>query len=177
MPTAPAYQRLAQLTDGHPSFTASELHGVLSGMLCADRGLDCGQWLELLSANDVDTLTQVERELLSHLFDTTRDELTSPDFDFHLLLPDDAEPLVDRARALGEWCRGFLYGFGERSGGPECSDESAEVLQDFADISRIEAEDSTDQDETDFMEIAEYVRMAVQMLRIEHADHPRHRLH
>lgn len=177
MPSAPAYQHLSQLTDEHPSFTVSELHGVLSGMLCADRGLDCVHWLELLSANDVDTLTPAERDLLSRLYDTTRDELASPDWDFHLMLPGDEEPLADRARALGEWCRGFLYGFGERSGGPECSEESAEVLQDFADISRIEAEDSTDRDEKDFMEIAEYVRMAVQMLRIEHADHPRHQLH
>lgn len=177
MPSAPAYQGLAQLTEGHPSFTVSELHGVLAGMLCADRGLDCGQWLELLSANDVGTLTPMERDLLTTLYDTTRDELTSPDFDFHLMLPDDEEPLPERARALGEWCRGFLYGFGERSGGPECSEESAEVLRDFADISRIEADDSTDQDEQDFVEVAEYVRMAVQLLRVECADHPRHRLH
>ena len=108
MPSAPAYQRLAELTEGHPSFTVSELHGLLSGMLCADRGMDYGQWLDLLSANDVASLTPTERDMLSRLFETTRDELTSPDFDFHLLLPDDEEPLADRARALGEWCRGFL---------------------------------------------------------------------
>lgn len=177
MPATPAYDQIASLAENYPGLSAAELHGALSGMLCSNHAVECQHWLQNLFADDLDRLSDLDRELLTGLYETTRATLASPDLDFELLLPDDDEPLADRARALGDWCQGFLFGVGLGRGGPDCSDESAEVLRDFADISRIEAEGASNAEEEDFTEVAEYVRMAVQIIRGEFVDHPWHRLH
>ena len=88
-----------------------------------------------------------------------------------LLLPDDETPLADRAAALGQWCQGFLGGFGLTAREGALSGEAVEVLQDLASIAQVQSalEDSED-GETDYMEVMEYLRVApaaVQRVRQE----------
>lgn len=177
MTEAPSYRRIEQLAEDYPDFSAAEMHGALSGMLCADLELECERWLQALFVEEAGALTQTERELLTQLYEATRIDLGSSDLAFELLLPDDEEPLAGRTQALGHWCQGFLFGLGHCVGEKNLSDESQEVLRDFAEISRIESAGSSDEDEDAYAEIAEYVRMGVQLIRSEFQTLPRPRLH
>ncbi len=177
MNDAPTYYRLEQLALDYPDLTAAEIHGALSGLLCSDRSLECEQWLRLLFADEASRLTDGERQLLTALYTATKAGLASPDLAFCLLLPDDDEPLDERTRALSDWCQGFLFGFGQGAGERSWSAESDEVLRDLVEISRIEPEASSDAGEEAYTEIAEYVRIAVQLIRGDAELHPRPRLH
>ncbi len=177
MNESPRYRRIAQLAEDHPDFSAAEIHGALSGMLCSDRGLDYEHWLRTLFEEDTTRFSDTERDVLAALYHTTKAELDAPDLSFRLLLPDDEQPLADRMRALGDWCQGFLFGFGQAAGEQSWSEDSSEVLRDLVEISRLDVEDSSSEDEEAFTQIAEYVRMAVQVVRGECRTLPRHRLH
>jgi hypothetical protein len=61
------------------------------------------------------------RNALIGLQEMVKGELTGDDVTVVLLLPTDDAPLADRAAALGQWCQGFLTGFGLNAGGKDLS--------------------------------------------------------
>ena len=98
-------------TSGHPCSPA-ELHGVLLGRSCTGVGFDADNWLadvaELLETEPTENV----RNALIGLQEMVKGELTGDDVTVVLLLPTDDAPLTERAAALGQWCQGFLHGFG-----------------------------------------------------------------
>lgn len=149
---------------------AAECHGTLCGIVCAAAATGDG-WLEnVLDESAAGNAPAAEcRQLLLDLSEDTRALLCAPDMGFYPLLPADDLPLPQRVAALGEWCRGFLYGLsmGRTPGVLEnLADEAGEVLRDMTEIARvgIEAQDSDEQDENAYTEIVEYVRVGVQLL-------------
>ena len=96
-------------------------------------------------------------------------ELTSDDMTVVLLLPTDDAPLAERAAALGQWCQGFLTGFGLNSRDSSAlSTEATEVLQDLAAIAQVQdALEESDDGESDYMEVMEYLRVAPLLLFTE----------
>jgi uncharacterized protein YgfB (UPF0149 family) len=115
----------------------------------------------------VDALNSESRSLLTQLFNATKQQLSGQDFDFELFLPDDESGIYARVEALGNWCQGFLYGLSQ--GGltdPEgLPGELPEIVKDLVEISRAESYELSDdaQDEKDYMELIEFVRVAVQL--------------
>ena len=92
-------------------------------------------------------------------------QLARGQLDFDLGLPDDEEALETRVKALACWVDGFLSTLGEVGSGFPRTGEGREVLRDLAEISRVAPPSAaTENDERDFLEVAEYVRMAVQFL-------------
>lgn len=148
---------------------AAESHGTLCGALCA--GLDSdGPWLEHImdEATGTPEAQRRCREALTALRDSTHGQLAGGSLEFAPLLPDDELGLADRTDALSEWCQGFLFGIGlggDRLKFDELAAESTEILKDMTQISQagFEGED-TEEDETAYAEIVEYVRMGVQLL-------------
>ncbi len=110
-------------SNGHP-VTPAELHGLLIGRSCAGAGFDADGWLadaaQLLETEPGDTV----RNALVGLQEMVKGELTSDDMAIVLLLPSDDAALSDRATALGQWCQGFITGFGLNAGGKDLSDEA-----------------------------------------------------
>ncbi|MFY0728404.1 YecA family protein [Pseudomonas sp. NFX15] len=160
------YQGFATLlqTNGHPCSPA-ELHGVLLGRSCSGVGFDADTWLadaaELLETEPADNV----RNALIGLQAMVKGELTGDDVTVVLLLPTDDAPLSERAAALGQWCQGFLHGFGVNAAGLELSEEAKEVLQDLAAISQVQdALEESEDGETDYMEVMEYLRVAPLLL-------------
>jgi uncharacterized protein len=144
---------------GHP-VSPAELHGLLLGRSCAGAGFEPEGWLD-----DAQDLLQTEaeagvRQALIGLQEMVKNELTGDEMAVVLLLPSDDEPLADRAAALGQWCQGFLHGFA-RVGGQPMSEDAREVMHDLAAIAQIQdsLEESED-GESDFMEVMEYLRVA-----------------
>jgi len=147
----------------------AECHGTVCGALCV--GADAGDtWITHLldeATGAAAGLKDCRRELLG-LRDRSKKLLRDGTLDFTPLLPDDETGLAERTAALGEWCQGFLYGLGlagERLKVDTLTDEVNEVLRDMGQIAQagFEGEDS-DEDETAYTEIVEYVRVGVQLI-------------
>ncbi|MGO4001404.1 MULTISPECIES: YecA family protein [Pseudomonas] len=164
------YQAFATLlqTSGHP-VSPAELHGLLLGRSCAGAGFDAEGWLidaaELLESEPHDNV----RNALIGLQEMVKGELTGEDMTVVLLLPTDDAPLTERAAALGEWCQGFLSGFGLNCRDSSMlSTEATEVLQDLSAISQVQdALEESDDGENDYMEVMEYLRVAPLLLFTE----------
>ena len=155
------------LSDCNALMSAAEAHGTLTGMICSDATISSQRWLGELFDDEEDNteLMILSSEMLTSLFEQTRDIMAGDSFGFDLLLPDDQFLLADRATAFGEWCRGFLYGLGAYySESNNLSDECSEVLRDISEISRLDSAVDGDEDETAFMEVTEYVRAGVQLV-------------
>ncbi|WP_051785817.1 UPF0149 family protein [Endozoicomonas numazuensis] len=152
--------RLVELGGGsHPS----ELHGILCGTFAAGSQPGVETWFRqvagLLEDQELDSRFQ---DLLSNMYQGALQQLDQSDFSIALLMPDDDEALEQRTEALGYWCQGFLSGFGEVIGNKTLSEEVEGVLNDFSEIAQIQPEaDDSDESERFFMEVSEFVRMAL----------------
>jgi uncharacterized protein YgfB (UPF0149 family) len=154
-------------TSGHP-VSPAELHGLLLGRSCGGAGFESDSWLvdaaELLEGEPQDNV----RNALIGLQEMVKGELTSDDMTVVLLLPSDDAPLAERAEALGQWCQGFLAGFGLTYRDNALSAEATEVLQDLAAIAQVQdALEESDDGESDYMEVMEYLRVAPLLLFTE----------
>jgi hypothetical protein len=167
MPTSSSpYTAFAALlaSSGH-SVSPAELHGLLLGRSCAGAGFDIEPWLvdaaELLGAAPQDNV----RQALIGLQEMVKGELCGDDVTLVLLLPSDEAPLCERAVALGQWCQGFLGGFGLTARDRALSAEAMEVLQDLAAIAQVQnALEESEDGESDYMEVMEYLRVAPLLL-------------
>jgi len=143
---------------------ASELHGSLSGYLCAGGRADAEDWLARLEITPgVDGA--VADPALRDLFERARAQFASDPAQLKPLLPPPAAPLKQRARALVEWCRGFLGGFGLGAGAASAhlSAEGEEILGDLGTISATRAA-SDDDEEASFNDVLAFVQTAVALL-------------
>ncbi len=142
----------------------AELQGMLCGRLCG-APLNEADWLRLV--NDFMALTdepdQATTNALLDFLKQTQGQLAGEGFSFVLLLPDDDAGMAERVETLSQWCHGFLSGFGA-SGAVEKGElpaEMADTLEDFAAIVQVQADDNDAASaESDFIEVAEYVRMS-----------------
>ncbi|MEB4848777.1 YecA family protein [Pseudomonas aeruginosa] len=146
----------------------AELHGHLLGRVCAGAGFDEAAWqhaaAELLGGAPGERL----KAALSGLLGMVRQDFSAGEVAVVMLLPDDETPLAQRTEALGQWCQGFLAGFGLTAREGSLTGEAEEVLQDMAAIAQVQGqlEDSED-GETDYMEVMEYLRVAPLLLFAE----------
>jgi uncharacterized protein YgfB (UPF0149 family) len=146
---------------------ASDLHGSLTGYLCAGGSAGADEWPAALEIEpDADTL---RHEALRRLYRDCRAQLEDPDLGFEPLLPDPDAPVERRADALVEWCRGFLGGVG--LSGSTTQDLSADASEVLADLARIAASrfeyDDAEEDESALSEVLEFVRVGVLLLHTE----------
>lgn len=160
---------------------AAESHGVLCGILCARGSIELSEWIGhvLGDQEQGNVLLHDTVHQLSELHQQTMEQLNDDLGQFHLLLPDDEDDLVDRTEALADWCQGFVYGLaaGGISEKTELPIDTKEILLDFIEISRaghgdMEADDdddlmATEEDEQAFVEVVEYVRTAVLLVNEE----------
>ncbi len=165
------HERVArQLASADLELSASEVHGVLCGLLCAGRQDALELWFaELFEGSDPDDPLVAEcQQVLSQLHGETREAIEGPGLGFQPLLPDDERPIRERAEAVRDWSQGFLYGVGVAGVSPEreLSDHTREALQDFSDITRMEIEGLTDdeEDEDDLMQVTEFLWVAAMMV-------------
>lgn len=157
---------------------AAEAHGIAVGMLCIEGKVDAANWLHELWADEQD-LPDDDKAFMLELFERTR-ELLDPDaseFSFDLLLPDDDEPLSEQVDAFRCWCQGFLFGVGYIQTDAEWPGDTAEVMRDMIELTKIESEVEGEEDEDAFIEIHEYVRMAVLSVRDQFADDKSGQMH
>jgi yecA family protein len=161
----PTYAELNEaLNQAHAPFQAADAHGVLSGLICVTND-KINQWEKLILGNTKD---EVSSELLDRLYETSFHQMSEFSFEFSLLLPDENIDINTRTEALGLWCQGFLTGLAQSktpvkdNASPEVSD----ALNDIIEIAQVSFGDiaSTEEDETAYYELVEYVRLIVLMI-------------
>ena len=155
------------LEEANAESGAAELHGILCGVICAGQRMNGKSWIEpvLASVGQNKPLTRENKTLLLDLYDSSCKQLQEFSFDFQVLLPEDTVSLKSRAIALSQWCAGFLNGLGiagvrfDNGQLKECQ----EALEDFVEIAKLDYESivANDDDEESYMQVVEYVRMAV----------------
>lgn len=161
------YQTINEIVvQGDAELTAGQAHGMATGMLCANEQAQSAEWLTELFRHGTSVSDQ-NKEVLTHLFEETRSLLASDEFEFDLLLPDDETLLSEQVEALTHWCQGFLLGVGFTQSSSDWSRETTEILKDIVEFTKLDTEAEGEEDENDFMEITEYIRSAVLLLRSE----------
>lgn len=150
---------------------AAEAHGLLTGMLSISKASKTEFWRKALLENlDCAQPTKTQWNVLNVATAQITKAFNDQNFSFNLVLPADTMPLGERVDALGSWCRGYLSGLGLVGITQEDLDNPAvkELVADLSHIAHVTVDKETDKDsENDYVELVEYVRIAVQDIQIE----------
>lgn len=149
--------------------SASDLHGSLTGYLCAGARVGADDWPDALQL-EFDAPDATGDEVLRRLYHLCRAQFEGARANVDPLLPPRSVPLPQRAEALVEWCRGFLGGFGlagvtERATLPA---DASEILSDLGTIaaSRFDYAGNAE-DEQALADVLDFVRIGTALLHRE----------
>jgi uncharacterized protein YgfB (UPF0149 family) len=165
------YTQVSELCqDFFPDLSPSELAGMIHGLLGHGFVIETGRWQqqmsEFLTAGDL--LPDPALEGLEQLIAFSQKDYQPDSFSIDLIRPEDDYPLEQRAKAIGEWCQGYLTGYGlvPNKDGKELEGESKEALQDLGEIAKIDFEMSEPDEEMEkaFMTVCEHVKMSALLL-------------
>ena len=164
-----AYQTINNIFQKNESdLCASEAHGLATGLLCIENQTEAASWLSHLFADDI-VLLDEDKTVLISLFEQTRKLLNEEDegFRYDLFLPADDVPLKNQLEALRYWCEGFLFGVGFSRSSSDWPGETGEIMKDIVEFTKLDTEvdEEIDEDEAALIEIQEYLRVAVIMVR------------
>jgi len=155
-----------------PGCSGTRLHGALAGALCTGPGAQAAAAgvAQALGIAAEGVVSEALRAALAQV----EARLGDPDLGFTPLLPDDDAPLAERVRRLAEWCEAFVDGFSiQGSTGRAMSADASELLLDISAIAgELEPESlahGAEEDERDYAEIVEFLRVAALNLFSERA--------
>ena len=155
---------------------ASELHGVLTGLVCAGIEFEDQGYVTILNDlfNDGDGIPKAVKAALKQMYNELWTSILDDSYSFNLLLPDDDDTMAERGHALSTWVQGFNLGFGlQQKDTPVVSEDVKEVLTDFGEIANLSDEMEEDEDtEQAYFEICEYVRISALLCFSELATPP-----
>lgn len=148
--------------------SASELHGLICGYLCAGASAAGEQYLRGLLGGFDKSQSKEAMLCLFELFALSQQQLQSGDFAFRMLLPEDFESLALRAQAFCDWCEGFTQGMvlSGRDINAIPDEDSQEALHHIREFAQLDQDSlqSCETDEKALMEVSEYTRLAVLQL-------------
>jgi yecA family protein len=180
---APTLQELKQLLqDLQLTSSASEVHGFVTGLLAAGVRLNKQQLIKVLEAH-TETDQAFDNALIASLWQmqlATLEALGASEIIFTPLVPEDEFTLTERVIALSDWCQGMLSGFGLAVRGDDerlTKDDIQETLQDIVNIVHVggDFDSENEEDEQAYMELYEFVRLAVIHLFEEMSPREEHR--
>lgn len=145
--------------------SGSGLHGMMCGFLCAGADSQGEAYLKALSDNKKGEAARLGLLALFSVYSISQQHISNFDFEFTLFLPDDYQPLPERAQAFSEWCEGFIQGLTSAGVGAEefYEEEAIEALGHISDFAELDFDslDTEEDNEKSLMEVSEYTRMAV----------------
>lgn len=170
------WQQLNQaLQQAQIGATASEVHGVLSGLICGGVTLDDRSWYAAFNdlMNDGQALPIELKQQVETLFQESSSGLTGDNLDFNLLIADDTLSL--RATTMTQWVESFLAGFGViQTRLNKAPAEVKEAIEDLSQIAQLDVEVGEDEASAQALEeIYEYVRMAAMLCFQELGNQPK----
>ncbi|MGE8572855.1 MAG: UPF0149 family protein [Acinetobacter amyesii] len=137
----------------------SELHGLLTGIVCVSQPPSREEWQQILATLDVAELDEDAVALLTEEAEDVAHSLSDDELDYLPLLPDDDHLLGERVQALADWCAGVVLGFGLAAGHLRTNEQ--ELIEHLQDVASVEFEDSDDDEEGEesYQELYEFVRL------------------
>ena len=160
-----SYTDFEKLLNQHDAdVDCAEAHGIATGMLCLDERITSAGWMQELFQIQPE-FADHEIKLLQQLFEQARSDLRSDSFEFDLFLPEDDAQLSEQLEALRNWCLGFLFGLGYAQSGANWPGDSGEILKDVVEFTKLDSNAQSEEDEQAMVEIQEYLRAAVLLLR------------
>ncbi len=161
------------------SWNAAQTHGLLVGRL-AIGGVPAGpDWmLQVLEGVDQGNALRLECQgHLDTLYQSTFWQLSERLSDFDPLLPDDRDDVAVRTAALAHWSEGFLHGLvsskhAEALKKRLASEPLSGLIKDMLQITRagLDEECNKEENESAYVELVEYLRVAGQLCYEELAD-------
>lgn len=152
----------------------SELHGLLSGIVCTGLKIRPDSVINLVIKHlNVEACSERNRSTILAMYEFIEREMFSADSIYTLFLPDDELDLTQRVRSLAAWCQGYLVGFGTGSAQlnmTKFSAETEEALNDIVNISNLSDEFDSGEDEDNeaaYAELVEYLKVAVLLMSSE----------
>jgi yecA family protein len=146
---------------------ASEVQGILCGMLGGGMNIDDQEWIQALAdmINQGDEIPPFVQGQIELMFNKICQEFIEADFALQLCLPSDLSSINIRGAAFVNWVHGFLLGFGlHQNDLTGCSAETKEALEDLSDIAKLEdAMEENEESEQAFFEVIEYVRISAML--------------
>jgi uncharacterized protein len=137
---------------------------------CLSEALDPEAWVAaVLTEEKAITDPELARNGLLSLVEETASELDDDQYSWTLVLPDDDTLIAERIAALAEWCDAFVIGLVQAALGERAplAGEAREFVEDVQAIARVDEASTDSQDEAALLELVEYVRMGVIVLRGE----------
>lgn len=137
----------------------SELHGLLTGIVCVTQAPSGEEWQQILATLEIPTLDEHALSLLTDESEDVAHALSDDELDYLPLLPDDEHVLADRVQALADWCAGLVLGFGLASG--HIRPDEMELIEHLQDVAAVEFEESDNDEEGEqsYEELYEFVRL------------------
>ena len=137
----------------------SELHGLLTGIVCVTEAPTRDEWLQILSTLDVPKLSDEALIMLTGEAEDVSHALSEDELDYLPMLPDDEHALADRVQALADWCAGVVLGFGLASG--HIRPDEKELIENLQDVASVEFDESDNDEEGEesYLELYEFVRL------------------
>lgn len=162
----PNFEEITQHLESADLFSnASEVHGVLAGLVCGGVKLDNKSWKPIFNdvVNNGESLPPSIAALITSIYQHVVTQFNDDGLGFNLLLPDDNTPLDEQAEAVAQWSQGFLAGFGMVQQNLNRADSDInELIKDIRDISQVSLDFEQEDEESKiaFSEIVEYLRVA-----------------
>ncbi len=169
-----SYSQLTRLLDNLAAgFSASTMQGQVAALSCL--GLSIPEHWPRLNTPVFEATGD-----LKTWAEYTQRQIQTDDVEFALLLPDEHRPLTERIECLREFCQAFAdtlaYAVSNDLASVEqltVDREPGEILRDIMEISKItSAVEGEDEDERDFMELTEYLRVAVRVFALNYPSTP-----
>ncbi|AOE48881.1 UPF0149 family protein [Kangiella sediminilitoris] len=165
------YTQVSELCENFfPDLSPSELAGMIHGLFGHGFVVESGRWQQQMSEflASGDMLPEPALQGLEQLMAFTQKDYQPDSFSIDLIRPEDDYPLAQRAKAIGEWCQGYLVGYGlvPEKNGQKLEGEAKEALQDISEIAQIDFEmDEPDEEmEKAFMTVCEHIKMSALLL-------------
>lgn len=168
------------LQDLQLTSSASEIHGMMTGLLTGGVRLNRQQLVKVLEAH-TEADQAFDERLVAGLWQlqlATLEALGATDLVFEPLIPEDDVAMGERLEGLADWCQGLLAGFGLAVRGDDArlqEGDLQETLQDLVHIAQVGGGEDSEEDEQSYMEIYEFVRLAAIHLFEEMAPREEHR--
>ncbi len=158
------------------SASPAELHGQLCGYLASGVGLPLEDWLSMVvEFCDIEGWKEeASRNAIVELYTSTLTLFQNGEYALVPAIADEDSPLSERGVTLAQWSHGFLAGYGLSGKKENLSEETVQVLRDFANVSAMQAEmqdlEDNNDNEADLTELVEYARLSALLLYSEHHD-------
>jgi yecA family protein len=161
------------------NWDAAQSHGLLTGRLATGGVPAAPDWLlQVLDGTDASNALRAEcQRMLDSLYQSTYWQLSDRLSQFEPVLPDDENDLGLRTEALGHWCEGFLHGLVAAGHSDALRDRLAaepvsDIIRDLLQITRAGLDEESDEEDNEsaYVELVEYVRVAAQLCYEELAD-------